>query len=219
MKVNRLGQNSSLQPGKQQEHQPHSADSPCPWAPQDDTIGPVCVATHTPQVVPQLRTAGPGLSIFCSKEQTSQSPSPRRAPLSKQTAVIPWSPWATSLLIDYGNCSTLGDKSHSLVPSVGLPRWLSGKESARQCRRCRGHRFDPWLGKIPWSRKRQLTPVFLPGKSQGQRIFQARILEWAALSFSGGSSQPRNQTSVSCVSCIASRFFTHWAIQEKTKKR
>ena len=30
-------------------------------------------------------------------------------------------------------------------------------------------RFDPWVGKIPWSRKWQTTPVFLPGKSHGQR--------------------------------------------------
>ena len=30
--------------------------------------------------------------------------------------------------------------------SAQLPRWLSGKESVYQCRRCR---FDPWVGKIP----------------------------------------------------------------------
>ena len=29
-------------------------------------------------------------------------------------------------------------------------------------------RFDSWVGKIPWRRKWQPTPVFLPGKSQGQ---------------------------------------------------
>ena len=29
--------------------------------------------------------------------------------------------------------------------------------------------FDPWVGKIPWSRKWQPTPVFLPGESHGQR--------------------------------------------------
>ena len=48
----------------------------------------------------------------------------------------------------------------------GLPRWLSNKESTCQCRRLR---FNPWVGKIPWRRKWQPTPVFLPGKSQGQR--------------------------------------------------
>ena len=47
-----------------------------------------------------------------------------------------------------------------------LPRYLSGKESACQCRRCG---FDPWVGKIPWRRKWKLTPVFLLRKSHGQR--------------------------------------------------
>ena len=32
-----------------------------------------------------------------------------------------------------------------------------------------GPRFDPWIGKIPWRRKWQPTPVFLPGESHGQR--------------------------------------------------
>ena len=32
-----------------------------------------------------------------------------------------------------------------------------------------GHGFDPWVGKIPWRRKWQPTPVFLPGKSHRQR--------------------------------------------------
>ena len=29
--------------------------------------------------------------------------------------------------------------------------------------------FNPWVRKIPWRRKWQPTPVFLPGKSHGQR--------------------------------------------------
>ena len=49
---------------------------------------------------------------------------------------------------------------------LGLPRWLSTKESAYQCKK---HRLDPWVWKIPWRRKWQLTPVFSPGKSHGQR--------------------------------------------------
>ena len=47
----------------------------------------------------------------------------------------------------------------------------------------------------------------LPG-SAVHEMFQARILEWAAISFSRGSSQPRDQT---WVSCIADRRFTVWA--------
>ena len=34
---------------------------------------------------------------------------------------------------------------------------------------CTRHRFDPWVGKIPWRRKRQPSPLFLPGKFHGQR--------------------------------------------------
>ena len=29
--------------------------------------------------------------------------------------------------------------------------------------------FDPWVGKIPWRRQWQPTPVFLPGESHGRR--------------------------------------------------
>ena len=36
-------------------------------------------------------------------------------------------------------------------------------------RRCKSHRFHPWLGKIPWRRAWQSIPVFLPGESHGQR--------------------------------------------------
>ena len=48
----------------------------------------------------------------------------------------------------------------------GLPWWLCGKESACQCRR---RRFNSWVRNVPWRRKWQHTPVFLPEKSHGQR--------------------------------------------------
>ena len=48
----------------------------------------------------------------------------------------------------------------------GFPCWFNGKEPTYQGRR---HRFHPWLGKIPWGKKWQPTPVFLPGKSHGWR--------------------------------------------------
>ena len=44
----------------------------------------------------------------------------------------------------------------------------------------------------------------LPGSSI-HGIFQARVLEWAAISFSRGSSQPRVQTRVSCI--VGRRFY------------
>ena len=51
----------------------------------------------------------------------------------------------------------------------GLPGGTGGKEPTCQCRRTKSRQFDPWVKKIPWRRKCQPTPVFLPGKSHGQR--------------------------------------------------
>ena len=39
--------------------------------------------------------------------------------------------------------------------------------------------FNPWVGKIPWSRKWLPTPVLLPGKSHGQRSLPGYSL-WVA---------------------------------------
>ena len=40
---------------------------------------------------------------------------------------------------------------------------------ACQCRRCKKHGFNPWVGKIPWRKAWQPTPVFLPGELHRQR--------------------------------------------------
>ena len=67
------------------------------------------------------------------------------------TADAEWSLWS---------CSNWGCLSQ-------LPWWLSCKESICQCKR---HRvLIPGLGRFPWGRKWQPTPLFLPGKSHGQR--------------------------------------------------
>ena len=50
----------------------------------------------------------------------------------------------------------------------------------------------------------------LPGSSV-HGIFQARVLEWIAISFSSGSSRPRDRTQVPC---IVDRRFTIWATKE-----
>ena len=47
--------------------------------------------------------------------------------------------------------------------------WLSAKEPTYQCRRLRRHGFNLWGRKVPWKRQWQPTPVFLSGKSHGQR--------------------------------------------------
>ena len=51
----------------------------------------------------------------------------------------------------------------------GFPGGTSGKEPMCQCRRHKRRGFYPWVGKISWRKKWQPIPVFLPGKSHGQR--------------------------------------------------
>ena len=48
--------------------------------------------------------------------------------------------------------------------SMGLLRWLNGKETPCQCRRLRRRGFDPWVRSISWRRKWPPTPVFLAWK-------------------------------------------------------
>ena len=48
-----------------------------------------------------------------------------------------------------------------------------------------------------------------PPASSAHRIFQARILEWVAISFSRGSSWPRDQTHITCLFCIDRRILYH----------
>ena len=60
-----------------------------------------------------------------------------------------------------------------------------------------------WLFGTPWTVAPQ-SPLSIG-------IPQARILEWVAMPSSRGSSQPRDQTQVSC---IADRFFTIWATRK-----
>ena len=50
-----------------------------------------------------------------------------------------------------------------------ISRSLSGKQSSYQFRRLKTLGFDPWVRKIPWIRKWQPSPVFLPRESHGQK--------------------------------------------------
>ena len=61
------------------------------------------------------------------------------------------------LLVSSGECNAY---------ISGFP---DGSVVACQCRRHKRRGFDPWARKIPWNRKWQPTPVFLPGKSHGQK--------------------------------------------------
>ena len=70
--------------------------------------------------------------------------------------------------------------------------WLSGKKSA-----CSAgvSGFDPWVGKIPWRRKRQPALAILPGKPHGQRSPQSRGSQesWTRLSAHTHTQQSRER--------------------------
>ena len=77
------------------------------------------------------------------------------------------------------------------------------------------------LGKWKWNRKcwslkcfQLCNPIdYSPPGSSVHRILQARILEWVAISFSEGSSRPRDQTRISCV---GGRFLTAYPWKVET---
>ena len=71
-------------------------------------------------------------------------------------------------LVRGGNQRRLHRESSASRPGSGIsfPWWLRGQSICLQCGR---PRFNPWVGKIPWRRKWQPTPILLPGKSHGQR--------------------------------------------------
>jgi len=52
---------------------------------------------------------------------------------------------------------------------VGFPDGSVGKDSACNAGNAGRCKFGPQVGKIPWKRAWQPTPVFLPGECPGQR--------------------------------------------------
>ena len=123
------------------------------------------------------------MSAWAPSEHNSAS---QKGTRFKQTTPIMGSSWTTtySFKIDSWvswdntwwesqicSCSELGAVTRA-SGSYAQERhwWCSGQESACQCRGHRRYGFD--VGKIPWNRKWQPIPVFLPGKSHGQRSLE-----------------------------------------------
>ena len=59
------------------------------------------------------------------------------------------------------------EKVNKCTPSFtkGFPSGSAGKNLPDKA----GDGFDPWVRKVPWKRKRQPAPVFLPGESHRQK--------------------------------------------------
>ena len=70
-----------------------------------------------------------------------------------------------------------GMATHSNITQASQLVPVVKKKPACQCRRHKRQGFDPWVGKIPWRKAWQPTPVVLPGESHGQR----RLEIWTRL--------------------------------------
>ena len=93
---------------------------------------------------------------------------------------------------------------HSSTLAWKIP-WMEEPGSLWSMGFQRGHRVGhDWATELDW------LDCSLPSSSV-HGIFQARILEWVAISFSRGASQPRDRTQISCMVC---RCFTIWATRE-----
>ena len=57
------------------------------------------------------------------------------------------------------------ETSEEIIVKMGLPWWLRWQTI---CLQCRTPQFVPWVGKIPWRKKWQPTPVLFPGEFHGQ---------------------------------------------------
>ena len=65
--------------------------------------------------------------------------------------------------------TSLRNLRQTAISTWGFPGGSTGKESACLCRRRKRQGFNCWVRKMPWRRKQQPTPGFLPGESQEQR--------------------------------------------------
>ena len=80
-------------------------------------------------------------------------------------------PGPVSLAVTLRQSSPFSEQVSSFLnQNMGLPRWLSGLRIRLQIRRHGRHRFDPWVGKIPWRRAWKPTPLnILLGESHVHR--------------------------------------------------
>ena len=102
-----------------------------------------------------------------SKVRSMCQEDPLEKEMATHSSILAWRiPWTEEQPTAHGAA-----KSHAQLPFFffGFPGSGCGKESTYQCRRCRRYGFHSWVGKIPWNRKWQTAPVFLPGKSHGHR--------------------------------------------------
>ena len=86
--------------------------------------------------------------------------------MATHSSILAWRiPWTE----EPGRLQSMGSTEQLTLSLWDFPGGTSGKEPTCQCRRHKRCRFDPWVGKIPWRRAWQPTPVFMSCESHGQR--------------------------------------------------
>ena len=71
-----------------------------------------------------------------------------------------------------------GCRHSKCVPKAAFPEIANAAPVVKTrlpCRRHERHGFDPWVGKTPWRRAWQPTPVFLPGESMDRGAWRATV--------------------------------------------
>ena len=133
---------------------PFQYTSPLSWDPSGKNPGVRCHALlqgffPAPEYYPRIL-------LFCLLHPSGGLPGPANMCTSwERSSSLGSRPWQWLLALQ-----------KILRVLLRFPWWL--RESS-VCLWCRRPGFDPWVGKIPWRRKWQPTPVLLPGKSHGQR--------------------------------------------------
>ena len=152
-----------------------------------------CTAGETVTVLPRmswLGHRGGSSASFCDFTVTSVTETLIE---QSQKEGVPWDkPWestfkGTTVLLVCQRCQ------------VGFPGGSGGI-----CLQCRNHRFDPWIGKIPWRRPWQPTPVFMPRKIpwteepaglQSMGLHSQTPLKWLSTHTQGIKQEPITQFS------------------------
>ena len=131
-------------------------------------------------------------------------------PISSPLVLIAYHPVPLSFQ-RRGKCEApIGNPAHitSLKPLPGTSNWMSTPLPRSQVL-CKNFKVKVLVTQLCLTLCDPMD-YSLPA-STVHGILQARILQWVAIPFSRGSSQPRGRTGVSC---IAGRFFTIWATRE-----
>ena len=131
----------------------HTPGPPVPWGP-----GPAPPALTLLPTAPSP-SARDGVGLACPWDDR-----PLSAP--------PSCPRASSLSLTLQGCGAQLTSPLGLLAPASLSDApvLLASPLALQLRRHRRPGLNPWVGKTPWRREWQPTPVSLPGESCGQRI-------------------------------------------------